>query len=513
MKRSSMGFWWFYFLVKFYLHFKGSLHLDFLWNIAFLIFLKISLPEKFREKRFPRILKHALSGIWAVLLLWHESWFPPIPDFLKFLWREDLPEANYIFRFLAGFFDPVGIAVMISILVLCLVIQRYITLTPVVVLLLLGVPIGDYGQAHGDPEDFLSSFYRSEADRRIDFGKRGGTDPDFDIILLHVCSLSWDDLRKTGLEKDPFLQSFDILFTRFNSATSYSNPSAIRLLRANCGQSRHEDLYRQVSGDCYLMDSLRADGYQTYSLFNHDGKYGHFGEELKSLGHLDPPVSVADLPVRRISFEGSPIYDDYAALAAGWNFRQERGSPRAAFYYNTITLHDGSHRSDDPEWWKRDRGGDYRASVEKLFADMTRFFELLAASDRNALVVFIPEHGMALEGDPLQAPGLREIPLPRIALVPVGIKWIGKKDGGEVFQHQEISKPTSYLAVSSLFSALLRTPSSELPGATFQRIVATVPGTEFVAENDKVRVVNKEGAYFLENRASGVRWIKISAGN
>ena len=81
----------------------------------------------------------------------------------------------------------------------------------------------------------LKTFHEEESTRRVSFPEKAQGAADFDVILLHVCSLAWDDLDFIGERNNPLLQKFDIIFERFNSAASYSGPSVIRLLRANCG--------------------------------------------------------------------------------------------------------------------------------------------------------------------------------------------------------------------------------------------------------------------------------------
>lgn len=68
-------------------------------------------------------------------------------------------------------------------------------------------------------------------------------DTPFDILLLNICSLSNDDLVASQLDKHPVLEKFNIRFDRFNSATSYSGPAAIRLLTGACGQPSHQGIY------------------------------------------------------------------------------------------------------------------------------------------------------------------------------------------------------------------------------------------------------------------------------
>ena len=38
-----------------------------------------------------------------------------------------------------------------------------------------------------------------------------------------------------GQRDNPFLKRFDVLFTNFNSAASYSGPASLRVLHGTCG--------------------------------------------------------------------------------------------------------------------------------------------------------------------------------------------------------------------------------------------------------------------------------------
>ena len=96
----------------------------------------------------------------------------------------------------------------------------------------------------------LQRFYEAEANRRVQFSPVDADSPPFDIVLLHTCSLAWDDLDYAGLREHPLLKRFDLVFDNFNAAASYSSPAAIRLLQGACGQSPHAKLYdRPDPGD------------------------------------------------------------------------------------------------------------------------------------------------------------------------------------------------------------------------------------------------------------------------
>ena len=69
------------------------------------------------------------------------------------------------------------------------------------------------------------------------------------------------DIEAAGLMDHPLWKHFDLLFKNFNSATSYSGPAAIRLLRASCGQEAHADLYKSAPQQCHLFSQLASAGY------------------------------------------------------------------------------------------------------------------------------------------------------------------------------------------------------------------------------------------------------------
>src|SRR5207247_4595080 len=122
--------------------------------------------------------------------------------------------------------------------------------------------------------------------------------PPFDVIFLHVCSLSWDDVKAMGLENHPLWQRFDIVMTRFNSAASYSGPAAIRINRATCGQSSHTDLYSPAPANCYLMSSLQQASFDPQILLNHDGHFDDFLKTVQAQGAANQtPLPISGLPV------------------------------------------------------------------------------------------------------------------------------------------------------------------------------------------------------------------------
>ncbi len=63
--------------------------------------------------------------------------------------------------------------------------------------------------------------------------------------------------RQCALTGNALFDRFDILFTAFDSAASYSGPAAIRLLRGNCGATTHQELYSPARPECLVIDGLQ----------------------------------------------------------------------------------------------------------------------------------------------------------------------------------------------------------------------------------------------------------------
>lgn len=505
-----MGGWAGYFFGKGYLYFRGAIPLDVLLNLAFVVFLIIPLPDVLKRSRLLTIARSALGVVIAVLLAWHDSWLPTFRDVTGFLADGGVPTGAFMFQFLAGYFNPGTVGILAVLFAACIALRRHVRFAPLVVGLLLIIAVREYTQPKDEMGRYLASVYQTEAARVVRFETGGKASPDFDVVILHVCSLSWDDLRYVGLDNDPFFRQFDYVFTDFNSMTAYSAPSALRLLRATCGQTTQDALYRATRTDCYLFDALREVGYEPYAAFNHDGKYRGFTEEVRKFGHLDVPLNIGDLPIQQYDFNGSPLREDYSVLARWWALRQRSGARAATLYYNTTTLHDGGYWVGEKNWWKENRPDRYRAFVRKLFQDFSAFFDLVALSGRNTVILFVPEHGVALRGTTIQGPGLRDVPLPQITTVPVAVKLIGKQFGPSV-PPRVIATPTSYLSLTHLLAALLKADSFGESRPDVDRALREMPKSVFVAENmDGVLIVKKGADYFLSRGSSKTQWVKLS---
>ncbi|HYQ48515.1 MAG TPA: cellulose biosynthesis protein BcsG, partial [Thermodesulfovibrionales bacterium] len=449
-----MGLWSFYFLAKVYLSFRGYIRLAFLMNLVFAGFLLLPIPQKFPARRLFTGVRFTVALVIAFLILWHETWFPSLRTTIQLLSETGGISPSYIIRFLKTSVSILEVGILLLILIACILLGKRITLTPLALAGICAVPLLAAKGAGTDMGTYLEQFYRSEAKKTVHFPQPDAGRPPFDVIILNICSLSWDDLRAVNMDNDPFLKQFDLLFTNFNTVSSHTTPSALRLLRAACGQTSHSDVYRETRNECYPLEALRKNGYTTYAAIDNDAPSYRFVEDIILHGRADKPIEMRDLPIRQIDFDNTPIHDDLALLNRWWDMRLRSPSARAALYADLTTLHGGAHWADESQWWKKDRHTYYREFAQQLFSNLSTFFRTVEESGRNAVVILIPEHGMALRGSSIQAPEVREIPLPSITTVPAGIKFIGKGFSAIPENQVIVSKPTSYHAYAHLLSAL-----------------------------------------------------------
>ena len=222
-----------------------------------------------------------------------------------------------------------------------------------------------------DPEQAIQTFYQQQSRLRTEFPitNLGG---DFDIVLLNVCSLGWDDLERVNLAKHALFNQFDLLFDNFSSATSYSGPAGIRLLKASCGQTSHQGLYSDANNQCYLFENLASLGFDNDFAMNHNGNFDNFLGMVESQGRVDAKLqSLSGIKIAQRSFDGTPIFDDEQVLNKWLKSRLTSSKPRAALYYNTISLHDGNIIEGRSKFGSSLKS--YGTRTEMLFKQFDRF--------------------------------------------------------------------------------------------------------------------------------------------
>lgn len=510
-----MGVWSLYFLGKLGLYWGQVIGLHWLENLLFAAALAWPLPAG--TGRRWRALRQLLAVAVALLLLYHDSYLPPWSRVVGQLGLLTSFSLDYVAELLTRLVSWPVVAALGAMAVVFGLLRHQLRFSTLAFTALLLVPVlpppGFWKQAEGPAQTLnnredeaattpmtpaqlearLLAFHDRERDKAVVLP--GGVAPAFDIVVLSVCSLSWDDLDETRLRDAPWLQRFDIVFRKFNAAASYSGPALLRLLRANCGQVPQSSLYDAAPAACYLFGSLAQAGYAPAVLMNHDGRFDKFAAQLRDHGGLGAaPLTDPGAPVAMRAFDGTPIQDDLAVLSRWWG-RPAAGSAPRALLYNTITLHDGnrvpglsSQRSQET----------FKPRLLKLMSDLERFITLVEASQRPTVLMLVPEHGGALRGDAVQIPGLREIPSPGITGVPVAVKLIGFEGysaGGRA--PISVDRPSSYIALASLLAALLPTGGRMDSREQLAALVQQLPGTDWVAENEGTVLLRQGQRSFL----------------
>lgn len=515
-----MSYWSFYFLAKVGLHYAGYLSLH--WPLNLLLAIVVFWPL---QTPLWKNLRMAVCAIAAIVLLYYDTHLPPISRLLSQVSTLADFSAGYMLELVQRVMSWQALLGFIVLLALYSALARRIRFATFALLAILSVPMITRLQQGATnpvlaqtkdsaqpgtaapavtPDALLANFYASENLRRLNFAS--GNTPPFDIVLLHVCSLAWDDMEFEGMRNTPLLQRFDAVFTQFNSAASYSGPSQLRVLHGSCGQMPHKALYEGMDAACNVFPSLEQVGYHTSALLNHNGIFDGFAQSLQERGGFAGKMEKNQgVPEAMQSFDGSPVYSDLALLSQWWKDRQSRGSEPVALYYNSITLHDGNRV---PGITSRNSLQTYKPRLTQLLSDFDRFVSLLESSGRPVLLMLVPEHGASLRGDKMQISGMREIPGPRVTLVPTAIKLIGMPRAADAAAAGPVivSKPTSYFDLFTLLNNLMQ-DNPYRPGATpLADRVAQLQGTRFVAENADVVVMHDDnGQYLLKSSTDA--WI------
>jgi cellulose synthase operon protein YhjU len=181
--------------------------------------------------------------------------------------------------------------------------------------------------------------------------------------------------------------------------------------------------------------------------------------------------------------DGSPVFSDYSILSRWAMRRAADPAPRVVLYYNSVSLDDGNRQLGGG------RGGfPYAERFANFSSDVNHFIDDLQHAGRHAIVVVLAEHGAALSGDRHQMPGLREIPTPAIARVPVGVILVNASRSPQWVQAR-IDVPTSYLAVSELLARFIADNPFDDANMNLDRYIKALPTTDFVAENNGITVM------------------------
>lgn len=521
-RQMTIGWWNLYFLIKLGLYYQGTIDFHLLENLCFLCLLLIPL-----EKRALRVARTVTAVPIALWLLHFDSYLPPLSRLTAQLDQLLTFEASYLLELLLRFIPTNALLPLALLVAGYYFLSRIFRITSVVLVLILITGMGklpgesqpqesaaeaprNVGQARRDstePESMteqLNQFFLSETARHVELPQELGSRQQFDIILLSICSLSWDDMQVAELADHPFFQDFDLIFDQFNSATSYSGPALLRLTRANCGQPAHSALYQQADSRCLLFEQLKARGYDEALVMNHDGKFDNMLERTRRFGGVNVDlVSQTGLEPRQKAFAGSPVFRDLPMLQRWWTQHlRDDGKPVIALY-NSATLHDGNRLVENPGL----KGlASYKVRARELLDDLQTFKQTLRDSGRPVVMVLIPEHGGGLRGDNMQIAGMREIPSPSITHVPVAVKLFGK-DVQRTGSTARVATPTSHLALSQLLRNIVVADIYNGKGQfSAANLAANIPDTRMVSQNEGSTVMASQGDYFI--RLDGGEWTR-----
>lgn len=525
----GLGVWNLYFICKLALFWQEVINFHPLANLVFAAFLVFPLPPQWLHR-----LRHVIAIPAGVALFYYDTWLPPFERLLAQSSQVSAMSPAYLLDLAGRVIDWQWVGAFFVLAVGYAFIAPWVRVTvPVVAgLIWLGVspllPLNEAalpGAAVAQPATAspgsaaqtqastpvpvsiqkvtdevltqqLDAFHASEQQRQTSFSARPAGASPFDILIINICSLAWDDMEMIGLTEHPLFDYLDVIFDNFNTATSYSGPAGIRLLQASCGQNSHQAIYEEVPAQCLLFENLAELGFAPELVLNHDGQFDSYLEELRQEGGLDVPMlsQQSQQPVMA-AFDDSPIYGDYDMLNA-WE-RQNTDEPSAVFY-NSVTLHDGNRFIGESDF------ADYSVLLRQMFDDLLAFLQQLEDEGRRVAVFIVPEHGAALRGDKMQFSGMREIPSPLITHVPVGMKLTGVQQPRQG-EPRHIAAPVSYLAVSELISRLVARDVFAGSEIDWPGLLGDLPQTRSVSENEAVVMMPFQGEPYV--RLQGEGWM------
>ena len=530
----GLGGWNFYFLIKFALLWFGYLNFHALTNLVFLAWLLFPLPSM----RLHR-LRHWISLPIGFALFWHDTWLPGLESILSQGSQVAGFSGAYLLDLFNRFINWQMVGAAFVMLVLYLFLAQWVRITVLVTLMLIwinviniaGPAISLLPTKSATPEVVLNSktpannaaadknaldesapptsanltaylnrFYQTEKQRVTQFPATLSPDSQpFDVLIINICSLAWSDVDAVQLRDHPLWKHFDILLNNYNSATGYSGPAGIRLLRASCGQTSHSDLYKPTDQQCYLFDNLAKLGFKEQLMMDHTGVFGNYLKELRDFGDIQAPLmSQAGIAPELTSFDGSPVFNDAQLMQRWLDDRTKSSDARTATFYNLIPLHDGTRELGNAH------GAPYQPRAKLLFDQLDAFLTNLEKSGRRVLVMMVPEHGAAVVGDKMQMSGLRDIPSPSITHVPVGIRFVGMK-APHAGQPMSIDTPTSLLAISELISRVVDGQVFNAANVNMSVLTENLPQTPVISENDNAVVMMYQGKPWI--RLNGGDWV------
>lgn len=515
----TLGRWNIYFVIKIALFLNGIIEFNLLKNFAFLLFILI--PTK---SRLFFTFQQFLVSIIAVVLLYDDSYLPPINRAISQSANIFKFDSGYLFELATRFFSVNFLLITFISTVLYFMLHNVLRITSLVItaffILLLSHSINRQSEQvfsnniDRNPQTsqltestnssnnssfkdqlthYQKDFFEKQSNLQLSLKNDLSSKIEFDILVLSICSLAWDDIYFYHLENHKIFKEFDILFENFNSATSYSGPAVVRLLEANCGQKSHNTLMSQMSNkQCYLANNLRNLGYDFEFLLNHDGKFDDFASLVVEKGDLQVTPNHFNLKPYLLNFDNSFIHRDSDMFSLWLQNRATNKHNKKFTLYNTVSLHDGVHFQ-----YKKSLNASetYKERLINLLDDFYNIFDELKKSNKPIVVLMVPEHGANIRGDKVQISGMRELPSPKITNVPVGLKVIGN-DVERIGNQIRVKEPSSFLAIGHLVNQLLAQDIFNKREFTPEQLLMEIPSTPLLSENEGSVVMKYNNDYY-----------------
>ncbi len=526
-----------YFLFKFGLYFMNLSGFDFALNLVLFLLCLFSI----RVKSLNKIYKTFLI-IFGLVLLYHDSYLPMLSPQVVYEEKGIAGVFELLSTFVSDYFDFSYLGIFILVFIAVFFINDFLKVTTIVVICFITVAclnisalsvakesksqsvenvVADsadippqIGTADSQGvENYLQTFLELERQRIVTMPS---TLPEnftpFDIVIVNICSMATDDIEASNLLKHPLFRTFDFSFDTFNSVSSYSTPSSLRLLRSNCGQMTEAQMYKERRSECELITSVEQLGYQSEVYFDHNGKYGDYLKTLHDLGGLNENIhDLSKLAVKYNAFDGSAIRSDSDLFKAYVNNIARNGNVNNITFMNLLSLHDGNRLAGEK------KSQSYAPRLKLLLDNLEDFIKDIKDSNRNTLFIMVPEHGAAIRGDKMQIAKLREIPTDKITRIPVGVSFLGAErnavGGGTSKAHktQRIKGFYSYLAISEIVKRSIEDnvfAKNEEDSKTdkIADVFYDLPQTAFIAESTNAYYMNFQHQDFY--KLKGEHWEK-----
>jgi cellulose synthase operon protein YhjU len=511
----SPGRWSFVFLLKAVLCWLSFMSFSMVYNLA--VFTLIVVPIK---GQWLSRLRDILIWPLMIALFYYDSHLPPIESLINNLEQLAQFSLGYWLELAERYISMAMIAWLVVAWIAFLYFKNIFRMGSLALLAIIftGVyshvsepagptvalkPIAEKSQTGTraeSPEMFINDFYQRQDEWLVNAPKVNAEASDaFDILLVNICSISWEDIKAVGLENHSVFSKFDIILDNYNSVSSYSGPSALRILQASCGQKPHQQIY-QPSRQCLLADDLTRLGFKPELFMNHDGEFDNFKSSLLNSGGIKTYKDIQrSLSPTMIAFDGAAIFDDKQVID-GWLAQKEQDQARFGFY-NSLTLHDGNRKLNSNQTSLQS----YKERALLMFEQIAALIDQAERQERKLLLIVVPEHGAGLKGDGVQLAGLREIPTYPLTHVPVMLKLIGAEYSNS--KPIRVEKQTNQNAISSLImNVLAQQPFS---GGEYQpqALVNSIPETEWVSENKDIRFMLWQDKHVL--KLKGQNWVEV----